>query len=122
MYNRRRTGTSIPRILVPTLLVVLFGAIGLFDYDQQHVKLTMLGSTFNVSAIDQVLLEPYEISDGLNGEYTISDRSSIVQLCKLIASAKLYHGSGSAFATDADELLLQSSDETTQIQLSLIHI
>lgn len=117
MYNRRRTRSSLPFILVPTLMVLLFASVGVFDYMKQHVKMNMLDTTFNVSGIDQILVEPYSASSSSANEYTVSSRTSILRLCKLISAAPPYRGSGSAFATDVDELLFQMSDDTIQVPI-----
>lgn len=119
MFSMRSKRMS-PRVFIfPAILVVLFCIVAGFDYAKQHVHVRMMGTSFNVSSVQQLLIEPSSGSlNSAQGYFTVTGQGSILQICKLIATAKPYSGSEGDFATNVDDILFQTSNNTIHVTVA----
>ncbi|WAH35840.1 hypothetical protein [Alicyclobacillus dauci] len=116
---RQRSRVSAKLFMLPVLLIALFCAAAVFDYLRQHVRVQMLGTSIDVSRIQQVLIEPDSAPAGSSqGNYTLTSQQSILKLCRLLATAQQYEGNEGDFATDIDSLLIESGGNIIRIPIA----
>lgn len=119
MFSMRSKRMFSRIFIFPAILVVLFCAVAAFDYTKQHVHVQMLGTSFNVSNIQQVLVETSSGSlSSTQGYYTITSQTNIQQVCKLIGTATPYNGNQGDFATDVEDILLQLSNHAVHVSVA----
>lgn len=120
MFTMRSRRISPKLFILPMILIAFFGAVAVFDYNKQHVHVNMLGETFDVSSIQQILVEQPStmVAQSHKSYFQLTSQASILKLCNLLATAKPYTGNEGDFATDIDSMLLEVSGSTIQIPIA----
>ncbi|GMA62350.1 hypothetical protein NZD89_21610 [Alicyclobacillus fastidiosus] len=119
MFSMRSRRISAKLFVLPVLMIALFCGVAAFEVVQQHVRVQLLGTSFDVSDINQVLVQPTgsAATDG-TGYYRLTSQDSITQLCRLLGTAKPYDGNEGDFATDIDSMLIESSNHVLSIPVA----
>jgi hypothetical protein len=105
--------------LIPILLILCIGVIGIYDYLQQHVKVQMFGTVIDSADVNSVIIQPAANKDPKHPFYTVTGHGDIVGLLQHLGHAK---------QTTADHLLPAdapldslyiglSNSETLQVRL-----
>jgi hypothetical protein len=119
MFSMRSRQISAKLFILPVLLICVFCAIAVYDYAHQHTRVQMLGSSLDVSSVQQVLVEPTG-STGVPGQTvnTLTSEADILKLCQLLATAKPYDGNEGDFTTDIDNLLFESASTVINVPIA----
>ncbi|GEO25560.1 hypothetical protein AAC03nite_13450 [Alicyclobacillus acidoterrestris] len=119
MFSMRSRRLSAKLFILPALIIALFCGVAAFEVSQQHVRVQMLGTSFDVSSISQVLIQTTGSSTANSaGQYQLTSQDSILRFCRLLETAKPYTGNEGDFATDIDSVLIESSNHILSIPVA----
>lgn len=74
--------------LIPLLLILSIGLIGIYDYLQQHIKVQVFGTAIDSADVNSVIIQPASNKDPKHQFYTITGHGDIVGLLQQLGKAK----------------------------------